>query len=329
MNEKINNKSNFRCTYCNKYYASQSSLCNHIKKFHFTNISKSIPDVSKSIPDPDINRKIICKFCNKKYSTPQNRWKHEQKCKSRSNNDKDKDKIKQLEETINELKHQIVTIMKEKGKVHHKTLNKINNTLTNSINNTNNGKITNISNVIVKFGDLEYERILNSKQIKTILNKQYLCLEEAIKQIHFNDNLPEYSNIFITNMKDDIGYVFNGNQFISVKKNEMLNELIDCHLKEINLSLEQYKDKINNVYVRRIEKFLDMLNDDDTKFTDENNSRTYPSYKAYKINSLKMLIYNESDKKKLDTLNSMELEEKVYEICEESNNKNSKNNMII
>jgi hypothetical protein len=57
-----------------------------------------------------------------------------------------------------------------------------------------------------------------------------------------------------------------------------------------------------------------MLNDDDTKFTDQNNQRTYPSYKAYKINSLKLLIYNSSDKKKLDELNNVELHEKTYEI---------------
>ena len=56
-----------------------------------------------------------------------------------------------------------------------------------------------------------------------------------------------------------------------------------------------------------------MLNDDDTKFTDQNNQRTYPSYKAYKINSLKLLLYNSSDKKKLDELNNLELCEKKYD----------------
>ena len=53
--------------------------------------------------------------------------------------------------------------------------------------------------------------------------------------------------------------------------------------------------------------FLDMLNDDDTQFTDNDNERIYPSYKAYKTNSLKLLIYNESDKKKLELLNDLEL----------------------
>jgi hypothetical protein len=141
-----------------------------------------------------------------------------------------------------------------------------------------------------------------------------MSIEESIKLIHFNKDLPEYNNVFITNMRDDIGYIFNGKEFISVKKNEMVNELIDTHIKEINLSLEKHKNKLNEKYVNRLEKFLDMLNDDDTKFTDQNNQRTYPSYKAYKINSLKLLLYNSSDKKKLDELNNIELYEKTYEI---------------
>jgi len=48
----------------------------------------------------------------------------------------------------------------------------------------------------------------------------------------------------------------------------------------------------------------DMLND---------NKRTYTSYKAYKINSLKLLIYNNSDKK-LETLNNIELKEKIDDL---------------
>ena len=85
-------------------------------------------------------------------------------------------------------------------------------------------------------------------------------------------------------------------------------------MNQLNFSLEKNKNKLNEKYVIRLEKFLDMLNDDDTKFTDQDNQRIYPSYKAYKLNSIKLLIYNGSDKKKLDTLNTIELEEKIYEI---------------
>ena len=191
-----------------------------------------------------------------------------------------------LAETLAEIQELRESINKN-AKIHPKTLQKINKQLINSNNNN-----TIINNTYVKFGNLSYDGILSDKEQREILRKQYLSLEESIKKIHFNKDLPEYNNVFITNMRDDIGYIFNGKEFISIKKNEMLTELIDSHVKEINLSLEKHKNKLNEKYVNRLEKFLDMLNDDDTKFTDQNNQRTYPSYKAYKINSLKLLIYN-------------------------------------
>jgi hypothetical protein len=311
----------YRCNICNKDYSSYQSLWIHNKKFHNIIVTNLTPNVTNLTPNvtnltPNVTNKVYeCKFCNKSFNYRQNKYQHEKKCKIKEDSNKinqleeKNNKINELEKTINELKNQVAIIIKEKGKIHHKTLQKINNQL------NNNGKIiNNINNTYVKFGDIDYQKVLNDKQIKHILNKQYLSLEESIKQIHFNEELPEYSNIFITNMKDDLAYIFNGKQFISVRKNEMIHELIDIHTKEINLSLEKNKNKLNEKYVSRLEKFLDMLNDDITEFIDNDNQRTYPSYKAYKTNSLKLLIYNESDKKKLDLLNTMELKEKIDDI---------------
>ena len=299
MNEKMNIIKKFSCNICNKLYSSQSSLCNHNKKFHNNNILKKSDNILKKSDNIQENldntsKKIYsCRKCDKVYYNIKTRWSHEQKCNKNNN------KIEHLEHIINKMKKEFKLILQNKTQ-------KINNQL----NNINNGVITS-NNTYVKFGEIDYEKILNSTQIKNILDKQYKCLEESIKQIHFNKNLPEYNNVFITNMKDDIAYIFDGNNFITVRKNEMLNELIDFHTNEINLSLDKNKNKLNEKYVSRIEHFINKLNDGDTKFIDHENQRIYSNYKAYKINSIKLLIYNESDKKKLDLLTNMELKEKI------------------
>jgi hypothetical protein len=323
MDIKVDNNIEFSCNICNKLYSSYKSLWNHNNKFHNKKIDivqSKDNHMQSSMQSKDNHmqssifykeKSLLCKNCNKLFTHRNNRWRHEQKCKHKDKNIDEianlKKQNKQLELTINELKTQVTMILKEKGKIHHKTLQKINNQL----NNINNGSI--INNTYVKFGDIDYEKILNNKQINNILNKQFRCLEESIKVIHFNNKLQEYNNVFITNMKDDIAYIFDGKRFISVRKNEMLNDLINTHVNEINLSLEKNKDKMNEYYVTKIEKFIDMLNDEETKFTDDTNQRVYNNYKAYKMNSVKLLIYNESDKKKLELLNGIELEEKLYD----------------
>jgi hypothetical protein len=107
-------------------------------------------------------------------------------------------------------------------------------------------------------------------------NNKQLSLKEIIKKIYFNNDLYEYNNIFITNMKDDIAYIFNGKQFIAVNKNEILNKIV--YIYEINITLEKYK-------LQKLEKFLNILNDYNTEYTNI-SQKVYPNYKAYKINKI-------------------------------------------
>jgi len=328
--ETSGNKSTdeYVCNICKKTYKNRSGLWKHMNKHNLEMSSKSnskndfivIHESSNKIETlneqeiSQINEKIIekeiktinkyeCKKCHKIFKFKQGKWKHEQKCnfiESKKDDETEINKIKnKMDELIKEnieIKKQILDLINKKAKIHPKTLQKINKQLINSNNNTI------INNTFVKFGNLSYDGLLTDKQQREILNKQYLSLEESIKQIHFNKDFPEYSNIYITNMKDDIAYIFNGEKFISVRKNDMLTQLIDMHIDEINISFEKNKDKLREKYIDRLEKFLSDLNNSYTKYIDESNQRTYPNYKAYKINAIKLLIYNESDAKKLSEL---------------------------
>ena len=134
--KNINKNIDFPCNLCNKYYASQSSLCNHNNKFHKDNIIYCEP------------KQYNCSYCNKIFKMRQYKWKHEQSCKIKNNTQENnnlqeiKKQNKHLIKTINELKLQVSMIIKEKGKIHHKTLQKINNQL----NSNNNNQLNNINN---------------------------------------------------------------------------------------------------------------------------------------------------------------------------------------
>ena len=78
MSENNKNHSiEYKCKACNKNYASQSSLCNHNKKFHNKN-NKQIVIIEKPniIAEPVI-KKYNCRHCSNIYSTKQSRWRHE------------------------------------------------------------------------------------------------------------------------------------------------------------------------------------------------------------------------------------------------------------
>jgi len=273
------------------------------------NFSSSKSSISLSNEKSSI---LTCSNCNKSFSRSDNLKRHLNSCKKIESSIKDllteNEILKQHLKKQEDLMNQLLESINKNAKIHPKTLQKINKQLINSNNNN-----TIINNTYVKFGNLSYDGILSDKEQREILRKQYLSLEESIKKIHFNKDLPEYNNVFITNMKDDIAYVFNGKQFISVRKNDMLNQLIDMHVDEINISFEKNKGKLNEKQIERLEKFLDMLNDEDTKYKD-GTQRIFSNYKAYKINEVKLMIYNESDTKKLSNLTNIELFEKQEEL---------------
>ena len=311
------------CKLCNKMYASPSSLCNHNKKFHKNNQDNNVNNVNdnvnnnvndKKINVNDVNdKKIIkCEYCNKIYSSRFSKSNHKKICKFKNNNiienNTDK-KIERLENTISELKELIL----QHAKIHPKTLQKINKQLinnNNSINNNSNNNTNIIHNTYVKFGSVQHSSVLKESAILNILNRPFESLEESIKSIHFNKDLPEYNNIYITNMKDNLAYIFNGKQFISVRKNDILDELIDNHKDQIENSFEEFKNKLSDFRIKRIEAFLDLINNDEERYIDGHN-RTYTNYKVYKMDDIKMLLYNLTDAKKLEILKTIDFNNNI------------------
>ena len=195
----------------------------------------------------------------------------------------------ELLKSFNELNNKFSELLKQ-CKIHPKTLQKINNTLVNT------GTINNTVNII-KFGCEDLTKILSQSEILKILNKKMCSLEESIKLIHFNDMRPECKNIYITNLKDQYAYIYNGTKFIAVLKSDMLEELVDNHFENIEYSADEYKEKLQPKTIEVLEKFIDKMNNDDEEFMDNDHKKLYPNYKSYNINRIKLLIYNMSDKK--------------------------------
>jgi hypothetical protein len=284
------------CNICNKNYASKQSLWNHNHKFHDNNISKKSAKNQPKIHQTSVkNQPIViqsvlntkhnileCKYCNKLYKHIQSRWKHEQKCKVKSNDDQ----IMELKKEINELKEKI-----------NNTQITTNSNNTNS-NNTLNNKGTINNNYIIAFGKEEINNILTEKEKIRILNARYKSLEESIKAIHFNDNRPEYQNIVITNMRDNLVHIFDGKKFVSQAKHGTINQLIDNHMESIEESLDNSREKLNPKTVDIIEKLIEKINDETTELYDEENDKKYLNYKNYKNDLVKLFVYNESDNKK-------------------------------
>ena len=201
----------YNCNICNKEFLSNSGFWKHNKKYHNciqNNDNSNATNInSNTIITKSINNKLECKYCNKLLSRIDNVTRHEKKCKIKYDNiQKEKDKeFLELRKEIDQLKLLLQKTMKIKPNILNKKNNNCNNT--NTVNNIIN---------MVPFGHEDLANIISNKQMFNFISKGGSCINESIKYIHFNDNIPQCKNIFITNFKDKYAYIFDGDTFLDL-----------------------------------------------------------------------------------------------------------------
>jgi len=274
----------YKCDICNKKYSSYKSLWNHNKKFHSANVVIECIPFKKMLPkceqknDNNIKKELNinqCKTCYKLLSNRHSRWRHEQKCKEKSN-DKSKDaEISKMKKEMDKLKDMLQKALK----IHPKTLTKINKQL----NNTNNGII---NNIYVQLGNENLSDVLTNKQKMGILNRQVMGLNDLVELVHISGKYKKFMNVYITNLQNTIAYRYDEKEknFIAVNKSELLDDLIDSRMYDI----EKFYDDMENVLEKKkaenIKRFIDRMKDTDDYL------------KGLKKDEIKLVLYNNRHK---------------------------------
>jgi DNA-directed RNA polymerase subunit RPC12/RpoP len=319
----MENKKSYFCNNCQKTYKNYRSLWNHNKKYHKiindTDINDALQITPNTSSSPPNHSKITpfvykCKFCNKNFSRIDNLHRHENsRCKNNNDIIKQNSDLKEelviLKSELSELKKILLNKMNKQCKTHPKTLQKINNMLANtaSANNTlanvttNQGVINNNTgpinnNYIIALGKEDLSSILSEKEQINILNKKNNCLEHMIKQIHFNDKFPQFKNILITNIINNVGYIYDEKEqkFVATTKDDLLDRLIIHRMGDIEEFYELHLDKLDDQTKKSIEKFIDKMEDE-------------PTFTKNRKKNIKLIIYNNRDKVSNELVHNLEI----------------------
>jgi len=279
----------YKCLECNKIYKSKQSLSNHRTKFH-----QNAPKCTKITPKLTlINERggvksvlnFKCEFCNKKFTRKYSLNRHIKMNRCKNNNINLENELFKMkivyEKEINELKNQLLTVMNKQCKKHPKTLQKINNQLSQQNNNciVNNNTIN-----IIPLGQENLSNILSCKEQKMILNKKQQSLNYLIEYIHFNNKYPQFQNIIITNLKDNIAYKYDDklNKFAATTKDELLEILLENRIIDIEDFYNFNYDKLNDNTQIVLNNFINKIKNDDQYFDK-------------KKHDIKLILYNNSD----------------------------------
>lgn len=263
----------YNCNICNKNYANYQSLYKHNKRCH------------------NGDNKTECEYCYKKYSRAEYLPTHYKICKKRKEHlsrggDMDNELNEILESVINvgenSTKISKDDLIKQIKNCWNKQLNngimnngEMNDSLNDNSTINNNNSTTNVTNVInigkiEMLGNEDLINTLSQKEQKKILNQRYNSLKYIVEHVHFNEDYPQFQNISISDLKSPYGEKYDEKyeDFISLKKSDLLDEVIENRLSDIDEFLATNKEYIAKNTKNKIIKFVKKMSesfDEDSK----------------------------------------------------------------
>jgi hypothetical protein len=296
------------CIKCNKNYSSYQSLWIHNKKYHKLPPVQLTTDSALYPPETaetyNIPPTIHCSYCKITFTRKDSLKKHYNICKVKLSNDNKiqkenellKEQLKETEEVVlnmekqfkeqmENMKKHFTELINKQCKIHPKTLTKINKQLNTQINNDN--KVIN-NNIIIQLGREKIYEVFSKKEKIDVLNHGYMCLENLIEKAHFNSKYPQFKNILITNLQNNIAYKYNSttNNFDVVTKKELLEDIISERMYDIEDFFNNHKDDISSKMQTVIEAFIKKMDNE--------------SYEENKKQNIKIILYNNREKVKRD-----------------------------
>lgn len=257
---------NYICERCLKEFDQKSNYDNHInRKFPCKeNPHKTSKHHQNSLKIE--NSELICHYCRKEFSRKDNLMRHiDRYCKVKKENDKKMDilmeKLIQIEENNKRLEENDKKNKKDIEKLKEENFN-----YKNIINNTQNniGTHNNISFKINAYGTEDISQITDN-DYKKIFARGMNSTPAFVEKLHFNKNIPENHNIYISNLRDAYVLMFDGQIWRLKDRDDAIQQLYEDKSDILESKFEELIKILNEPIIKMFKRFLKIKDNDEKK----------------------------------------------------------------
>jgi hypothetical protein len=163
------------------------------------------------------------------------------------------------------------------------TTNTITTTNSNNVMENSNNTINN-NTIIVNFGNESIAK-LSAKDKKEILMECMLSISKCAEKVHFNDNIPNQQNTYLTSLKAQHGFKYVDGDFVATDLDGLVDEILEKRKEDVREILENRKDIRISKFT--IDKIYDLLNQ-----LDNGNEEKIQRIKT----EIKYVLYNNRNK---------------------------------
>jgi len=187
-----------------------------------------------------------------------------------------KQEIDDIKKDLEQKEQELVKLENNKSSINNGTINNgtINNGTINNNDNSINNNLTNNINInnhimIVDFGKEDSSK-LSKKDEKYIMEKCWGAILACVEKMHFNEDIPEQQNIYISNLRTNKGYIYENGKFIITNIKTLLIDLINNRADDVRDMLERidtfnFSDNKKKNVILRIGELLHNIENGDEK----------------------------------------------------------------
>ena len=198
-----------------------------------------------------------CKYCDKVFNRVDNLTRHYGTCKDKKKTDEANENMLELVNLLNEQKLEFKNELEKKNNQINELIKKAginNSTITQNIQN-------NIKLLAYDKTDLSD---LTEKDFIRCFNHNNMCVPHLVKRIHFNPKKPENHNVFISNLKSGHIMIYDGIQWNTYVRDEVVNDIFDDKHDILEQKIEEWINigKDYPIIYHKFKRYLEKINND-------------------------------------------------------------------
>ena len=261
---------NYKCERCMKEFDQKSNYETHInRKFKCKEVAqKSTIFAQKCTISEESN--LMCKYCGKEFSRIFTLNRHiDEYCKVKKNNDSKMEEImtllielkesnKKLEENDKRNAEKIAKLESENA--NYKNIINSNNTHNNTMNVE---KQVNFIN-IVAYGHEDTSK-LTLNDCKKIFIRGMNSTPALVEKLHFDKNVPENHNVYISNLRDEYVLMYDGKNWRLKDRDDALQQLYEDKSDILETKFEELIEQLDEPTIKMFKRFLKIKDSDEEK----------------------------------------------------------------
>ena len=182
--------------------------------------------LNRKNPCIKIIKETTCELCNKTFKCPKSIYRHKKVCN--------------LTSVIKDLKNEIASL---------KSSHPISSTITTNSHNINSNNTINQNNIICNFGSESMDKLTFEEKRQILLSAGRAHLE-YLDLVHFNPRIPEFNNLFLTNLKSGICKISDKNKIKTTDYKTIESELVNNTADNIEKISYEFKEEYPDVKFR-------------------------------------------------------------------------------